>query len=316
MALDPEWSDWRVFLAVARHGSTLAAGRALRISQSTASRRVQALEAALGVRLFERRAAGYRLTDAGAAVLANAEAIEAAAQATEVEARSQARTLHGTVKLTTEEVFAVTILPPILRELHERYPEIYLELDTAQALRDLAAGEADVALRSTSKPQPDGVVGRALGSDEWTLYCSRDYAAAHGVPHSRQDLLHHNIVGGGGGGLWRTYSRWLDELGLQERVTVSYGSANGLLSAVKAGIGVAVLPCIVADADPDLIPCFPPRPDHGRVMWVLTHERVRRTPAVRVVADLLYERLAEHLRRVEHANAARVSPLAVAGDPR
>ena len=115
MARDPEWSDWRVFLAVARHGSTLAAGKALRMSQSTAARRVTALEEALAVRLFERRAHGYRLTEAGAAVLPMAEALEGAALSVEAQARAQARAIGGTVRITTEEVFANSLLTPWLR---------------------------------------------------------------------------------------------------------------------------------------------------------------------------------------------------------
>jgi DNA-binding transcriptional LysR family regulator len=304
MAGPPDWNDWRIFLAVARAGSTLAAGKSLRISQSTASRRISALEEALDVRLFERRAAGYRLTEAGQAVLPLAEQLEASALATEDFSRSHARELSGTVKLTTEEIFAHTLLAPLVRELHERYPKIRIELDTSSNLRDLGGGEADIALRSTSKTQAAGVVGRVLAADDWALYCSADYARAHGLPQQPHDLLRHNIVGGGGGGLWRTYSAWLDHLGLQERVSIHYNSSGGLLSAVKAGIGIAALPCLVADADPDLIACLRASTNHKRLMWLLTHERVRRSGAVRTVIDFLYERLSAEVRRVEQLRLA------------
>lgn len=304
MTRDPEWSDWRMFLGVARHGSTLAAARALHVSQSTAARRVTALEEALGVKLFERRALGYRLTEAGHDLMATAEAVEKAALAAEARARAHGRSVRGVVRITTEQVFAVTLLAPWLRDLHELHPEIELELDSAKELRDLGAGEADVALRSTSKPQPEGVVGRALLRDDWTLYCSRDYAATHGLPAGREDLLHHNIVGGGGGGLWRVYLAWLEELGLAQQVSIRYDSINGLMSAVKTSVGIAILPCVIADADPDLIRCLPPRTDHRRQLWLLTHERVRRTPAVRIVVDYLYERLSAHVRAVEARRAA------------
>jgi DNA-binding transcriptional LysR family regulator len=312
MNRQPDWNDWRIFLAVARTGSTLAAGRALAVSQSTAARRIAALEGALAVRLFERRASGYRLTVAGTDVLAAAQQLEAAALAAEDLARSHARTLSGTVRVTTEEVFAVTLLAPILRELHERHPEIRIDLDTTQGLRDLGAGEADVAVRSTSKAQAAGVVGRVLTRDDWALYCSRSYAQAHGRPQNPSDLLHHNIVGGGGGGLWRTYSAWLDHLGLQDRVSVQYGSSSGLLSAVKAGIGIAALPCIVADADPDLIACLRAPKEHDRKMWLLTHERVRRTSSVRLVIDFLYDRLMTEVRRVAQLEPDPSQPVAAA----
>lgn len=299
MTRDPDWSDWRVFLAVARHGSTLAAGKALRVSQSTAARRISALEEALGVHLFERRAHGYRLTDAGQSVLPMAERLETAALATDAQARAQARAIGGTVRITTEEVFAVTLLTPWLRELHGLHPEIRIELDCTRELRDLGAGEADVALRSTSKAQADGLVGRVLQGDDWALYCSRDYAALHGRPGNRRDLLNHNIIGGGGGGLWRVYSGWLEEMGLLDRVTMQYDGSNGLLSGIKSGLGVGVLPCIVARADPELLQCLRPMSQHDRKLWLLTHERVRHNPSVRLVTDFLYEKLVRHIRATD-----------------
>jgi DNA-binding transcriptional LysR family regulator len=255
---------------------------------------VIALEEALNVRLFERRAQGYRMTDAGEAVLPIAEQVETAAEAAESLALAHGRTVGGTVRITTEEVFAVSLLAPMLRDLHELHPNVGIELDSSKEVRNLAAGEADIALRTTTQPQAEGVVGRRLLRDDWTLYCSRGYAAVHSLPATVEDLLTHNIVGGGGGGLWRVYSAWLEELGLKHRVSIRYDSSNGLMSAVKSGVGVGILPCIIADADPDLLRCIHPRQDHKRELWLLTHERVRRTPAVRIVVDFLYERLMKH----------------------
>lgn len=297
-----DWNDWRYFLAVARGGSTLAAGRALRTSQTTVARRIAALEGALGLTLFERRPGGYALTAAGQSLLGEAELLASAADALEQKARASGRDASGTVKLTTEEVFAMTLLAPWLRELHDRFPAIRLELDTVNTLRDLGAGEADIALRSTSKEQPAGIVGRPICRDDWTLYCSRDYAERHGVPKSRDALKRHAIVAGGGGNLARVYQRWLHDLGLEQQVTMEHGSSGGLLTAVRSGIGIAALPCIVADGDPDLIRCVPPV-DHGRTLWLITHDRVKLRPTVRAVIDYLYERLTEHVRRLEEASS-------------
>ena len=298
-----DWNDWRYFLAVARNGSTLAAGRGLRVSQTTVARRIAALEEALGATLFERRQAGYALTEIGSALVDQAEAIERAAFAAETLAFSRGREASGTVRLTTEDIFANTLLAPMLIEIHEKYPDVRIELDTSQELRDLGAGEADIALRSTKSDPPAGTVGRRLCADDWALYCSRAYADRHGVPKNIAQLRTHALVGGGGGNLWRVYSAWLHELGLEEQVAISHGSSTGLLSAVRSGLGIAVLPCIVAEPDPDLIRCLRPQSDHGRTMWLLTHERVRRSPAVRAVIDFLYERLSAHIRRLEAAHA-------------
>jgi DNA-binding transcriptional LysR family regulator len=121
------------------------------------------------------------------------------------------------------------------------------------------------------------------------------------VPESLQDLREHALVGGGGGHLWREYQAFLQHLGLEDRVTMHHDSANGLLSAVRAGVGIAVLPCIIADPDPDFIRCLAPRTGHGRVLWLVTHERVRRVPRVRAVIDFLYDGLSRHIRELQAA---------------
>ena len=300
-----DWNDLRFFLAVARDGSTLAAGRRLRVSQTTVARRVSALEEVLGFPLFDKRQAGYVLTPAGEELVNRAERVEAAAAAFSEAASAQSRDFSGSVKITTEEVYAITLLAPLLRELHEQHSGILIELDTAQQVRDLGAGEADIALRSTTGPeQATGLVGRQLCTDDWALYCSLSYAERHGVPRTRAAMRKHSFIGGGGGHLWLHYQSWLKELGLEQQVAMHHATSGGLLSGVRSGFGIAVLPCVCGDADPDLVRCVPPREDHGRVLWLFTHERVRRTPRVRVVIDFLYDRLIRHVRQLQAKKAA------------
>jgi DNA-binding transcriptional LysR family regulator len=299
-----DWNDLRYFLAVAEGGSTLAAGRALRVSQTTVARRIAALEQALGIHLFDKRQAGYTLTAQGEALLPHAQEVAAFANRFSEAAASYSRDVRGTVRITSEEIYTQGIIAPMLREFHERYPEIMIELDTGQDVRDLGAGEADVALRSSAQDQPLGLVGRQICVDDWTLYCSRDYASRHGVPNTVEELRQHNFVGGGGGNLWRHYQIYLRSMGLEDQVVMHHATSTGLLSAVRSGLGIAVLPCIVADADPELIACLPPRGGHGRILWLLTHERIRHAPRVRTVTDFLYEGLTRHLRSLEQRKAA------------
>ena len=291
-----DWNDLRYFLAVARGGSTLAAGRALRVSQTTVARRIAALEESLKLPLFDRRQAGYTLTPDGEQLLACAEDVEAAAGKFSDAAAARTRDLSGTVRLTTEEIFASALLFPMLRDLHDLHPAIHIEVDTSTTVRDLGAGEADISLRSSSEDQPAGIVGRRICMDDWTLYCSRDYGERKGVPRSAEDLKNHAIIGGGSGNLWRHYQAWLRSLDLEDRVAVHYSSSTGLLAGIRSGLGVSVLPCIVGENDPDLIRCLAPREEHGRTMWLLTHERVRHSPSVRTVIDFLYGRLIEKAR--------------------
>ena len=300
-----DWNDLRYFLAVATGGSTLAASRALRVSQTTVARRIAALEDVLGVHLFDKRQAGYALTPAGQDLIARAEQVEQAAGAFAEAASAQSRDVSGTVKITTEEIYAVALLAPLLPELHQLHPHIVIDLDTSQKIRDLGAGEADISLRSTkAENQAAGLVGRRLCVDDWTLYCSRGYGERHGVPTSLEDLANHPFIGGGGGNLWVHYQAWLQALGLEQQVAMHHATSGGLLSGVRSGFGIAVLPCVVGDSDPDLVRCLPPRPDHGRILWLFTHERVRHTPRVRTVIDFLYDRLSLHLRGLEAVRQA------------
>ncbi|RED17068.1 LysR family transcriptional regulator [Parasphingopyxis lamellibrachiae] len=282
-----DWNDLRYFLAVAETGSTLGAGKKLRVSQTTAARRIAALERELGLSLFERSQAGYALTPVGEALLDKAHAVNRAADEFAEAAAAQARDVSGTVKLTTIDIFAETILAPILNKLHQAFPAIRIEIDTSQEPRNLAAGEADIAIRSSSGPKGGGLVGRRIAEDHWTVYCSRGYADAHGLPQTIEAMADHAFVGGGGENFWRPYRQWLLENRLENAVAVHHGTGTGLLSAVRAGVGLAVLPSFFADHDADLIRCLPPRQDDDGSLWLLTHERLRHVPRIRAVLDFL-----------------------------
>jgi len=297
-----DWTDLRYFLAVARTGSTLAAGRSMGVSQTTAARRVAALEAELDLVLFERRQSGYVLTPAGEALVGAAQGVESAAGAFADLAAAQSRDVSGTVRLTAEEVYAVTILAPLLRELHDAFPGIRIELDTTEEVRDLAAGAADIALRSAKSLSGDGLVARRIAWDPWTTYCSRAYAEARGIPRRKRDLKDHVIIGGGGKHIWRYYRAWLQASDLEGAVIMQHTTPLGLLSSVRSGVGLAALPSFVADREPDLIRCLPPKRDDELTLWLVTHDRVRHAPRVRAVMDFLGDRL------VAIANDGRSAP--------
>lgn len=285
-----DWNDVRSFVAVAESGSTLAAARDLRVSQTTIARRIAALEDALGLSLFERRQAGYALTPTGEALLAEARAMQTAAERFGDAAASQVRDISGTVRVTTMELYAITVLGPILRDLHDMHPGITIELDTSEALRDLGAGIADVAVRSAKEVSGAGLVGRRIAPDPWTVYCSRDYADRHGVPRTRDELARHPFIGGGGG-VWPPYQAWLRRYDLEDAVIMRHDSGAGLLAGVRAGLGLTILPSFIADREPDLVRCIPPINDDPMNLWLLTHERLRHVPRVRATMDFLGARL-------------------------
>ena len=281
-----DWNDLKAFLAVAETGSTLSAAQTLRVSQTTVARRIAALEEATGLNLFERRQAGYALTPVGEAMLASAIAVRDAADRFGEAAGAKSRDAGGTVSVSTMEIFAVTVLPPILRDLRAAHPGIHIHLDTSDEPRDLAAGAADIAIRSSKQPSGAGLVGRRIADNPWTVYCSRDYADLHGIPHSREQLAAHPFIGGGGY-VWEPYQAWLKQYRLEESVVMQYDSASGLLAGVRSGMGLTILPAFLADREADLIRCIPPKREDTTGLWLLTHERLRHVPRVRLVLDFL-----------------------------
>lgn len=291
-----DWNDLKAFLAVAESGSTLSAAQSLRVSQTTVARRIAALENATGLNLFDRRQAGYALTPVGETMLGHALTVRDAAERFGEAAGAQSREAGGMVSLTTMEIFAVTVLPPILRDLRTAHPDIQLHLDTTDEARDLSAGAADIAIRSSKQPSGAGLVGRRIADNPWTVYCSLGYADRHGLPRSREQLSMHPFIGGGGG-IWEPYKAWLRQYELEESVVMQYDSAAGLLAGVRSGMGLTVLPSFVADREPDLLRCLPPKSEDSTGLWLLTHERLRRIPRVRTVLDFLAQELTKIARR-------------------
>jgi DNA-binding transcriptional LysR family regulator len=168
-----DWDDLKPFLAVARHGSTIAAARALQVDQSTVQRRITELERRVGQPLVERRASGYRLTAYGEELRPLAEAVEQQVAALEQRIRDTGRELNGIVRLTCPEPLVQRITQsPLLDRLHAVHPRLRIEFVTSDRYLDLAKGDADVALRSGDTV--DGsLVGRKVADSLWAVYASR-----------------------------------------------------------------------------------------------------------------------------------------------
>ncbi|WP_281399776.1 LysR family transcriptional regulator [Sphingomonas rhizophila] len=193
-----DWNDLRYFIAVARVGSTLAAGRSMRVSQTTVSRRIAALEQSLGLLLFDRRQAGYALTPAGKQLLDRAIVVEQAALSFAEAAGFQSRDNSGTVRVTTSDIFSNTFLPPWLAELHEAHPDIRIELDECGTVRDLGAGEADVAIRSTAAAAPpeSSAGGFARTNGPFTAAATTPPGTASRAPAPRSTGMRWSAVAG------------------------------------------------------------------------------------------------------------------------
>lgn len=296
-----DWNDLKAFLAVARGGSTLAAAKALEINQTTVARRLEALEAALGLKLFERGQAGSRLTEAGQDLIPEAERMEAAATGFATRAAARQRGVSGTLRVTATEILANLAVTPGLPSFHALYPDLKVDLVITDRPLDLEMGEADVALRSGVVLSESDLVVRKIAEFDFAFYASRDYLMRRGLPASVQDLRNHDLIAGEGSNLPLPGMAWmLDQLPGVEPVALSNSMTN-LLHALKAGLGVAPFGCLAADLEPDLIRCLPAIPDLKPGAWIATRADMKDVPRVRAFIDFFVP----HFRRLQTSLAAK-----------
>lgn len=275
-----DWNDLKVLLAVARDGSTIAAARSLGVNQSTVPRRLAALERQLGQRLVERLPSGYRLTEAGAALLPLAEAVGAAAQAVAQRAAELGRAQGGVIRLTCPEPIAYRLTQSgLLERFHRANPGVKVEFVLSDQYVDLSKGEADVALRS-GDTDDDVLVGRKIAESLWAIYASHDYVARHGAPASLDELGAHALVAFEDSMGKHRLMTWLSEVAPGARFGARNTSVLGLVYAAKAGLGVAPLPMALGDAEPDLLRLLGPVPELTRAWRILAHPDQRQTPRV------------------------------------
>lgn len=275
-----EWSDLRYFLAVARHGSTLAAARALNTSQSTVQRRLVELERRLGRDLVKRHATGYRLTEFGEQMLPFAERVEHAIQTFEQQKQTIERGNVGVIRLTCPEPIMYRITQAaLLDRFHARYPDLRVEFVMSDKYLDITKGDADVALRSGDTD--DAVlIGKKIADSIWAVYASKTYIERHGSPASITDLRQHAIVGLDGTMAKHRAATWLMEKVPDANIVVRVTSILGLVSAAKSGAGVTPLPTALGNAEGELVQVLPPVAELQRSWRLLTHPDLRHTPRV------------------------------------
>lgn len=295
MAEPAEWSDLHVLLALSRAGSMVAAAKTLGVEHTTVSRRISALEKALGVRLVGRARTGITLTDAGREAVHAAEEME---RAHELLARRLASTTQaptGSVRVTMTDGFAPIVLP-LLPALIERHPGLEVQVQATPVVLRIEKGEADIGLRLV-KPTVPSLVSRKIADVGWSLYASAEYVARRGRPVSANALSGHDVVAFDAS-LDRTPgARWLAENEHGGRIVARANTVGALVALLAAGQGVGIVPCFVA---PALVRLSDEVLGQNELFAVM-HEEQRDVPRVRVVFDHLVEALARERPRFSGA---------------
>jgi DNA-binding transcriptional LysR family regulator len=302
-----DWNDLRYFLAVARTGSTLAASRSLKVAQATVSRRITALEEALGTPLFIRSPSGYSLSARGEAMQPHAEAVEREIGALQSYVEAEGRRLSGTVRLTTVESAANVWLMPALAAFRVRHPAVVAEIIVDDRALDIARGEADIAIRFGNPPVDESLAIRRIVELHESVYVRRDMADELGMPNSYSGLVRYPFIGFSGPAIG-PIDRWIEALGPDMNIVHRANTLSSVIAAVRAGMGAAVIPCLIGDTLPNLVPLFPPIEELTTPGWLVTTNAARQQPHIRAlldfIADFVRQSVAESEQRFRIADAA------------
>ena len=285
-----DWDDLRVVLAAAETKSLVGAARLLGVKHSTVGRRLDALEKALGLRLFLRDRQGLTLTEAGARVLDQASEVQRLAVGIERTMAHPDDAVRGTVRLTTSESFT-HFLVRRLAGLRAKHEDLVVEVLTTNAPVDLLNRQADLAVRFMATSE-QSLMQRRIGTMGWSLYASKSYIAAYGRPPSASDLRGHRVVGFDAAMSGVPGARWLEEHGEGTRVVMKADSLIAVMNATAMGIGLGVMPCFLESADANLVR-LDDRVLGNRAAWLAAHPDVARIPRVRTVIEFVVAMMKE-----------------------
>ncbi len=291
------WSDVRVFLAVLRAGSTLAAAKTLGMSQPTVARRIDALEHALKVRLFDRDTRGVRATQEALRLADKAAAIEAAALAFADEAASLRRVDTRPIRLTAPRVNFSENLAAAISDFQAQHPGVRFEFVASYKYLDLTAGEADVAIRLATRIEDDRLICRKLTDATGSLYAAKAYAARHGLPASEADLGAHTFVTLDRDMESFPIQRWLVERIRPEQIVSRCSDFEALFAAIRAGLAIGPLGTGLAVEDPSLLRCFPPPEGTSLPVWLVIGPDAYRRPEVKAFAAFFAPRFRQYIRK-------------------
>lgn len=290
-----DWNRARAFLVTAEEGSLAAAARALDMTQPTLGRQVAALEKELGVDLFNRRGRGLELTTNGMKLVEHVRAMGDAANQLSLSATGKSDVIEGNICITSTELLATYILPPMIQKLRQAQPGIEIEIISTNDESNLSRREADIAIRSF-RPSQSELIVKKLHDIRGHLYAATTYLELLGDPKSIADLKNANFIDFEKSGrlLSLLNSRGFDlDIGNFPVVTKNH---NVQWELVKLGVAISGMPEAIGDPEPLVerlvIPGFAPIEAE---LWIVTHQELRTNRRVRTVFDFFVAEFANNM---------------------
>lgn len=279
------WNDIRVFLTVAEEGSSLAAASIIGMNHTTVARRIDALEHALNLELFERTNRGYNLTAQGLVLVDVAKAMRVSVASVLTTAEQLARDDDGVVRFAGNAEAMQRFGIELVSKFKEKNPQISFDLliDVAwdKNQSPLETGKADLVLRPIDEISGDTLIAKKLAQFPLGVYCSKAYHQKYGAPRSLEEAKGRKFV---------IYSNdvarvmkavdWLNKQLDADDILYQVNAVTSMAAALQSGAGLGLLPCVTGDATPNLMPCFR-HADLQHTLWLIASKGSYSRPAVR-----------------------------------
>jgi DNA-binding transcriptional LysR family regulator len=288
--------DFRYLIAVARSGTRRSAALDLGVDHTTVSRRIRALEKILGVRLIERGAVGWELTDIGRSVAERARAIEESVQdAVDAAVGDPVDSLRGRVRVTAPDGFGTLVVTPALARLRMKHPQLSVELLTATRQMNLQQSGFDVAI-AIGATINSRLVSELITPYSMGIYAAEEYIREHGAPASIDDVRNHPII------FFVDSLLQVGDLDIEKHLpgaTAKFMSTNifAHVEATRAAGGIGLLPPFMASRHPELIRLLPREVDIHLSFSLAARRESLTNPTVKAVRDAIHAEVAR--RRTE-----------------
>lgn len=290
---EPDWSLWRSFGAVVEHGSLSAAARALGLSQPTLGRHVEALEHALGVGLFERTLTGLRPTDTALKLYEPVRSAQNALAEASLMAEGASAAPAGSIRITSSTVMCHYVLPPLLYDIRQEFPQVAIELVPSDSVENLLLREADIAVRMFRPTQLE-LIAKHLGDIPIVCCAHERYIAARGALDSPDALRHHDLIGFDRSDLLIAAARRMGFELARDDFVVRTDSQTNNWELIKAGLGIGFAQATLVDSTPGMVRLLPDFKPPPLEVWLTTHRELFTSRRIRAI----YDRLSEGLTRL------------------
>ncbi len=294
-----DWNEVRIAYHVARLGTLSAAADHLGIHHATVIRHIDALEARLGCKLFQRNPRGYNPTEAGLELMNTAAKTQDLLGQLAGNLKGRSEAVSGDLVVTSLSGMSPQITP-LLTEFGRLYPDIRMTFIGEDRTLALEYGEAHVALRAGSKPQEQNNIVQNVGRLSMSMFAHKEYVNKYGPLRGDDDTVNHRFIRRTSPAARAPFEMWMNKHVPDHCIVYRASDIRSVEDAVHAGAGIGFLSLLSGNSNPDLMQMAPSLPEWDATLWLVTHMDLHRTAKVQALTQFLKDQLVSKLGECEN----------------